>query len=605
MKQALTSGPVLCHFDESAPTILHTDASGHGLGAVFLQRTDSSSERVVAYASRTLTPAEKNYTITEKECLAVVWAVQKFRPYLYGRHFSVVTDHHALCWLSSLKNLSGRLGHWVLRLQEYDFTVTYKSGRKHSDADALSRCPQPTTHCPQPSSQSNSSPSTTPLALPMAPLQTAGEDILQNLVSLQRADPYCRRLLDLLDGSTSPPNSRTRRQISKFRLSIGGALYRHNYHPTGDRWVPVVPRCLRANILEVFHDDATAGHLAFYKTYDRIQKRFFWPGLSSSVATKYVASCPSCQLRKRSTSAPAGMLQPLPCPSAPFEVVGIDLYGPLPLTSTGHRWIVTAVDHLTRYAEIAPLCTGCASEVADFFLQAIFLRHGPPRTLLSDRGRTFLSAVLEEVLQAAGTAHKTTSSYNPQTNGLTEQFHRTLSDMISLYINPDHRNWNVILPFVTYAYNTAVQSTTGFSPFFLVYGRHQPSILDASFFSCPVDTTTNITDQFVSRLAQCRDLARLNTESCQNDRKSRYDADRREVIFNPGVEVLLSTPLRAPGLCEKFMPRFIGPYTVLQRTSPVNYVVAPTCGVADRRCRGIETVHVSRLKPFRRRSSYL
>lgn len=523
LKQALTSGPVLCHFDESAPTILHTDASGHGLGAVLLQRTNSSSERVVAYASRTLSPAEKNYTITEKECLAVVWAVQKFRPYLYGRHFSVVTDHHALCWLSSLKNVSGRLGRWILRLQEYDFSVTYKSGRTHKDADALSRCPLSSP--PDILSSSGSS-----AALPMAPLHITGQDLPSNLVSLQRDDTYCRQLIDQLECSVSPPNGRSRRQLNKFRLLNGGALYRLNYHPTGDRWVPVIPRCLRNHILEVFHDDPTAGHLAFHKTYDRIKSRFFWPGLSTSVA-KYVASCPSCQYRKRPTSTSAGMLQPLPCPSDPFEVVGIDLYGPLPSTPTGHRWIVTAVDHLTRYAETAPLRTGCASEVADFFLQTIFLRHGPPRVLLSDRGRTFLSAVLAEVLRAAGTAHKTTSSYHPQTNGLTERFHRTLSDMISAYINPDHKNWDVILPFVTYAYNTAVQSTTGFSPFFLVYGRHPPSVLDASFFSCPVSTTGNAPDQFVSGLAYCRNLARLNTESCQDDRKSRYDAARRDVTY--------------------------------------------------------------------------
>lgn len=114
-----------------------------------------------------------------------------------------------------------------------------------------------------------------------------------------------------------------------------------------------------------------------------------------------------------------------------------------------------------------------------------------------------------------------------------------------------------------------------------------------------------MTDQFVSRVAHCQNLARLNTESFQNDRKSRYHTDRRDVTFEPGDEVLLSTPLRAPGLCEKFMPRFIGLYTVLQRTSPVNYLVTPTCGVTDRRCRGVETVHVSRLKRFLRRSPSL
>lgn len=130
LKAALTSGPVLCHFNEQKHSILHTDASGHRIGAVLLQPDVERRERVVAYASRSLTPAEKNYSITEQECLTVVWSIQTFPPYLYGRPITVVTGHHALCWLSSLKNLSGGLGRWVLRLLEYDFTITHKSGKK-------------------------------------------------------------------------------------------------------------------------------------------------------------------------------------------------------------------------------------------------------------------------------------------------------------------------------------------------------------------------------------------------------------------------------------------------------------------------------------------
>lgn len=143
--------------------------------------------------------------------------------------------------------------------------------------------------------------------------------------------------------------------------------------------------------------------------------------------------------------------------------------------------------------------------------------------------------------------------------------------MISCYIKCEHKNRDVILPFVTFTYHTAVQSSAGFSPFFLVYGRHPPSVLYSSFFSCPLSTTDNAPDHFVSGLANWRNLAQLRTESCQNDQKSRYDGAHRDVSFETTDEVLLSTPLRAPGLCKKFMPLFIGANKVLQRISPVHY----------------------------------
>lgn len=138
LKQALVSPPVLGHPNYNLPMEIHCDACGYGVGAVLVQQQEEG-ERVLSYASRLLGPAESNYSISEKECLALVWAVQKFRSYVWGNRIRIVTDHHALCWLMKKRDLAGRLARWSLQLQDHDMEIVHRSGRLHSDADALSR----------------------------------------------------------------------------------------------------------------------------------------------------------------------------------------------------------------------------------------------------------------------------------------------------------------------------------------------------------------------------------------------------------------------------------------------------------------------------------
>ncbi|UYV81400.1 hypothetical protein LAZ67_20001079 [Cordylochernes scorpioides] len=288
LKSALIPEPALGHFDYSSPTEIHTDASNYGIGAVLVP-IQKEKERAIAYASRTLNKAEK-YSTTERECLAIIWAINKFRPYVFRQPFTIVTDHHSLCWLTNLKDPCGRLARWALWLQDFDVTVVYKawkegneSGRKHQDADCLSRSP-------------------------LSCSEDIEKDIpslmaLQNFGQEQMKDPDLMKIAVKIQQDTS----------NKSFLKIDNTLYKKKYDPMGRIWLLVVPRHLRPEILKNIHYSSTAGHLGFTKTYDRIRKKFYWPGMYRNVR-RHVAHCQDCQRRKRQPQLPTGHLLPIAGP---------------------------------------------------------------------------------------------------------------------------------------------------------------------------------------------------------------------------------------------------------------------------------------------------
>ncbi|GFX80805.1 transposon Tf2-9 polyprotein [Trichonephila clavipes] len=541
LKKALTSDPVLGMYDERASTEIHTDASGYGIGAVLVQ-IQNNVEKVIAYASRTLTKAEKNYSTTERECLAIVWATNKFRPYIFGKHFTVVTDHHSLCWLMNLKDPSGRLARWALRLQEHDFDVKYKTGKKHSDADALSRNPvEEETETPD---------------------KFLAVTTSMNLAMEQKKDQDLAKLKLLSNSSKN----------EEFRF-IDGILCRKNFDPDGKLWLPVIPKHLRADILRHFHDAPPQDTL-----------------VSRKLMTGFARDFTGRECTEMS-------FVPIPPAIAPFHRIGIDLLGRFPKSAHGNKWIIVCTDYSTRYATTKALPTAEVDEIAKFLLEEIVLRHGAPRVIITDRGAVFRSRLVSSLVDLCNIDHRFTTTYHPQTNGLTERFNKTLADMLSMYVDVEQKNWDEILPFVTFAYNTAKQETTGFTPFFLLHGREAETTLDTMLPFCPNDFDDNNITKIAARAEESRQLARVHTLRAQDKDRRRYDSKHQMVSYAPGDLVWVYTPVRKVGLSEKLLRRYFGPYQVLRRLSAVTYEVQDF-DPASRKRKLREVVHVLRMKPY-------
>ncbi|GFT65312.1 transposon Tf2-8 polyprotein [Trichonephila clavipes] len=312
---------------------------------------------------------------------------------------------------------------------------------------------------------------------------------------------------------------------------------------------------------------------------------------------RYVMHCRECQRRKSVPQRPPGRLVPIPPAIAPFHRIGIDLLGRFPKSAHGNKWIIVCTDYSTRYAITKALPTAEVDEIAKFLLEEIVLRHGAPRVIITDRGAVFRSRLVSSLVDLCNIDPRFTTAYHPQTNGLTERFNKTLADMLSMYVDVEQKNWDEILPFVTFAYNTAKQETTGFTPFYLLHGREAETTLDTMLPFCPNDFDDNNITKIAARAEESRQLARVHILRAQDKDRRRYDSKHQMVSYAPGDLVWVYTPVRKVGLSEKLLRRYFGPYQVLRRLSAVTYEVQGF-DPASRKRKLREVVHVLRMKPY-------
>lgn len=361
----------------------------------------------------------------------------------------------------------------------------------------------------------------------------------------------------------------------------------------------VVPTPYRQQVLSLAHDHELSGHLGITKTYNRILRHFFWPGLKSDVAA-FCRSCHTCQyVGQPNQVIPPAPLSPIPAIGEPFEHVIVDCVGPLPKTKSGNQFLLTMMCVSTRFPEAIPLRKITAPVVIKALIK-FFSTFGLPKIVQTDQGTNFLSKLFSQVLKSLGISHNVSSAYHPESQGALERFHQTLKSMLRKYCFDSAKDWDEGIPLVLFAVRETVQESLGFSPAELVFGhtvRGPLKVLKENIMAIETSPKTNILDyvcKFRERLHTACSLAKKSLATAQKGMKRLFDEKAALRSFKPGDKVLVLLPVPGSALSA----RFTGPYEILKKVSDTNYVIC----TPDRK-RQSRLCHVNMLKAYYERNT--
>lgn len=513
LKKALISPPVLAHPDPAKPYIIQTDASDVAIGAILAQ-SSPEGERVVAYGSHSLDVTQRRYCATERECLAIVWALQQFRPYVYGRPFQLMTDHSALQYLKSAQyNGNSKLIRWALQLSEFDFTVIHKKGSTNGNVDALSRSPREERF--------------------EAAFLTEGE----------------------------PGKYRKIKKQLWYQPFPGGPLRK------------VIPEKARKDLTIRTH--LALGHAGEDATYAQLTRKFYWENMIEDVRT-ILGGCDICQRYGKNRQT----IRTYPITAKePFEMVGIDLMGPLPETRRGSKYILVATDYLTHWTIGEAIPDKGARTVANVIFQRVVCFRGPPKRIITDQGNEFTNQLVESLCRAIGTKHILASPYHPQTNGLVERTNQTIIAKLTKLVNGDVDNWDMRLAAAVYAYNCSPQKKLLGSPFELMFGEvpriwNEP---EEPSEAIPEDNREAAIRRML-KIQENQEIARQAIETRAEETEEREQEKRSAEDLRVGDAVLVRHFERDLKTGKKLLPYWKGPFFVQKKGKKGRYIVGDLHG---------------------------
>ena len=563
LKQLCTQAPILAYPDFHKPFKLYVDASGIGLGASLYQSQDEGPDRVIAYASRSLTKSEAKYPAHKLEFLALKWAVtSKFHEYLYGSTFTVYTDNNPLTYILTTAKLDATGQRWVAALAPYQFTLKYRSGKLNIDADALSRIAWETDNSTK---DTEIDPEGVQALLDKPVIYDAQMEVWLNHTvaetkptvtnvremleadwkEVQDKDPVLGAFKKLMRHETPCfPILDPRREYDVFTKRRGdyrvrkGVLYRKvvkGPHQPGVMQLVLPPR-YRTLALYGCHDEV--GHPAHRRALSILQDRFYWPGMSED-CKQHISSCSRCVVFK-STPQQAPM-QVISC-TKPLELVHMDY-----LTIEDRRGqnvnILIVTDHFTRFAQAYVTTSQTAKVTAKTLWDKFISCYGFPDSFLSDQGRNFESHVITELCQLANVKKIRTTPYHPMTNGQCERFNRTLISMIGTLKPQEKSNWREYVKPLVFAYNATRNEATGFSPYYLMFGRNPRLPVDVTFGLPLPHKGTELTTEYVKNLKKqmewAKEQAHVHTQKQGERNKKNKDQKCRGKSLEPGDKVLV------------------------------------------------------------------
>lgn len=571
------------------PIYLFTDASNHGTGAWLGQGPDPDHAFPVAYDSRSLSAAERNYPTHEKELLAIVRALKLWRPLLLDVPIQVQTDHFTLKWFLQQRDLSERQKRWLGVLSRFDLRIDHISGVNNFIADALSRL----------GGVDDEQDGMETAEVSVAVLGLLGQD---TSTITKVAQGYAQ---DQVMGAWLQEEDRAP-GVTLENVENGQGVHQV-LRWEGRLCVPDTSE-LREGFIRQCHDDV--GHFGVAKTLEMVRRSYYWEGMRQDVVD-YVSSCAPCQTSKSTTVKPAGRLHSLPVPQAKFLDIGIDFVGPLP-TSQGFDQLIVITDRLTGYVVLIPTTiTANAREVARLFYDHWLSKFGCPRSIVSDRGSIFQSGVWRHVTKHIDTKSMLSTSYHPQTDGISERSNKSVIESLRTLTDIRGRTWADHLQRIAFALNNHVRASTKHTPAELVFGKrlsHVPplvadtpaKIAEALQFMVPSEDEW---EAAARRMRLDEGEARDNLLMAKHRQAVQANKHRRpDPIYKVGDQVLVNTrnvrhEYKSSSSFKnsaKFIPRYDGPYTIVKAFPNQSLYELDVPARANDTARR----HVSLLKPY-------